>query len=81
MTASSPSKSTYEILMEQIADADTTRDHELARIRRMIAMFERIYNMSSEEMSGKVSAGEMDETDDICQWQFYIDVISNVSQA
>lgn len=67
--------------MEDLSDADEHREQELARARRAVAMFERMYGLSSNEMETRVAAGELDETDEICQWQFYVGVVRHVSQA
>ncbi len=62
-------RSSYEIVQEQLANLTEERIAEnIARIGGKIGIYERIYDMSSEEMRRKLAAGEIEETDEICAW-------------
>ncbi len=70
-----PRQSSYEFAMEQLADLTEERVAEnIAKIKRTIGLYERIYGMSSAEMHEKLAAGEIEETDDICTWSQLVTV-------
>ncbi len=69
-------KSMYQDVMEQIADHTEKRATEnILKIKRMIGLYERIYGMLSDEMLRKVAAGEVDETNEICEWSEYLQLV------
>lgn len=60
-------RSSYEIVQEQLANLTEERiAANIARIRGEIGIYERIYDMSSEQMRRKLAAGQIEETDEIC---------------
>lgn len=48
-------------------------------VRCRIATFERIYGMSSSDMVAALSAGAIEETDDICSWLIHLDLLDRVT--
>lgn len=69
-------KSMYDIVIEQMANRTDERATEnILRIKRAIGLYERIYGMLSDEMRRKVAAGEMDETNEICEWSEYLQLV------
>ncbi len=75
--ASSPT--TYDRLMADLANAEDSLEQELARVRRVVATYERIHGMLTEEMLHLVEAGEIEETDDICRWSLYASLLGDVA--
>jgi hypothetical protein len=72
-------RSSYEIVQEQLANLTEERiAANIAEIRGTIAIYERIYGMSSEEMRRKLAAGEIEETDEICAWSQEVSVLEYV---
>lgn len=69
----------HDRLMEQFAAPDTHQADQVVRIRRMVAMFERIYDMPSDTMMERIESGELTETDDMCQWRMYVDLLHRVA--
>ena len=66
----------YQDVMEQMADHTEGRATEnILKIKRMIGLYERIYGMLSDEMLRKVAAGEVDETNEICEWSEYLQLV------
>lgn len=69
-------KSMYEDVMEQMTKHSEERATEnILRIKRKIGLYERIYGMLSDEMRRKVAAGEMEETNEICEWSEYLELV------
>lgn len=72
-----PRRSSYELVQEQLANLTEERiEANITRIKRTIGLYERIYGMSSSEMRRRVAAGEMDETNEICEWSEYLDLVA-----
>lgn len=71
-----------EILNQQFLDAldkpGPAREAGIAWLRNSIAIFERKYGMSSEEMRQKVHAAKIEETDDISSWLIKADLLLDV---
>jgi hypothetical protein len=74
-------KSTREKLLADLATADDRRDASVDRIRLRIAAYERMYGMPSDDMTAKVDAGELAETDDILLWRMDLDLLRHVAPA
>jgi hypothetical protein len=69
-------KTMYESVMEQMANHTDEREREnILRIKRAIGLYERMYGMLSDEMRRRVAAGEMDETNEICEWSGYLQLV------
>ena len=54
-------------------------DQAIDSIRRRVATFERIHEMSSSDMVAALSAGTIEETDDICSWLIQLDLLNRVT--
>lgn len=66
----------YQDVMEQMATHTEERaTANILKIKRSIGLYERIYGMLSDEMLRKVAAGEMDETNEICEWSEYLELV------
>jgi hypothetical protein len=66
----------YESVLEQMANHTEERATEnILKIKRSIGLYERIYGMLSDEMRRKVAAGEMEETNEICEWSEYLQLV------
>lgn len=79
MSSPASSPTIYDRLMVQLANAEESREQELARIRRIVATYERIHGMLTAEMLRLVEAGEIEETDDICRWSLYTSLLDDVA--
>lgn len=70
-------------VFEQVENALGTSEQRvpelIARIRRRIAMFERMYGMSSLEMNTRLESGDLQETDDICIWRMELYLLHHVA--
>lgn len=66
-------------LMDDIAHADEREDEQVARLKRQIALYERIYGLSSREMQAAVVTGDLPENHDICEWFYLLDLLSHVA--
>jgi hypothetical protein len=78
---SATAKTTREKLLADLASVDDRRDANIDRIRLRIAEFERMYGMPSDDMTAKVNAGELAETDDILLWRMDLDLLRHVASA
>jgi hypothetical protein len=56
----------YDDLMEQLAPVEERVPANIAKIKGTLGIYERIYDMSTEEMREKLAAGEIEETYEIC---------------
>jgi hypothetical protein len=52
--------------MEQLAPVEERVPANIAKIKGTLGIYERIYDMSTEEMREKLAAGEIEETYEIC---------------
>ncbi len=68
----------YDDLMEQLATIDERMPDNIAKIKRTIGLYERIYGMSSVEMREKLAAGEIEETYEICAWSQLVTVLEMI---
>lgn len=65
----------YDSIMNQLAHVDTCRNAAIRHSQQVITTFERRYRMTSADMVSRLYAGQIAETDDICQWMFELDVL------
>lgn len=68
----------YDDLMEQLSTIEERMPANVAKIKRTIGLYERIYGMSSVEMREKLAAGEIEETYDICAWSQEITLLERI---
>jgi len=77
----SPKESTPVIdrLLADIARADDYLPEQVLKLRRQIAMYERIYGLSSGEMQSAVEDGRMVENHDVCEWLLKLELLHHVA--
>ena len=68
----------YDDLMEQLATVEERVPANIAKIKGTIGIYERIYDMSTEEMREKLAAGEIEETYEICIWSQEATVLERI---
>jgi hypothetical protein len=64
-----------------LLEEENHRSRPFARVQQRVAMFERIYEMPSDEMISRLDAGDLEETDDICVWRMEIDLLNHVASS
>ncbi len=68
----------YDDLMEQLATVEERVPANIEKIKGTIGIYERIYDMSTEEMREKLAAGEIEETYEICIWSQEATVLERI---
>ncbi|HWV23213.1 MAG TPA: hypothetical protein VNZ58_03410 [Thermomicrobiales bacterium] len=66
-------------LTNDIAHAEERRDEQVTKLKRQVALYERIYGLSSREMQAALQSGRLTENHDICEWLFHLDLLDHVA--
>lgn len=70
-----------EQILQDLAEANTRLPIQIAKLRQEVATYERIYGMSSEEMTTAVAEGKLSETHEICSWLMKLQLLDDVTPA
>jgi len=70
-----------ERLMHDLSRADEMRDEHMQKLQRQIALYERIYGLTSQEMVAELASGQLVENFDICEWLMNLDLLAHVTSS
>lgn len=72
-------RSCFDQLSDQLSNAEDHLPFQIERLKHQIALFERMYGMSSDEMVAALHARTISETHDIGLWLMQLDLLRDVT--